>query len=353
MCSNFQIKCEKLETKGTSYQSPKSKNSVDFPQNQQINNNDNFHNVTSLTQPTIERSFSQQVEMTNNLYGIAINYNSNPKVSKGAQVFDKEANIRPLTNLSDDPIVLKSNSKLEQIMSSNTSKYTPNLERINDKLHDTSPNINGIPTEFLRYTSRSTAAQKSISIQRKHMKIPQGVVPFQTNMDDIAVVDHVQQQENKSPIENVVEKAHENMALDNNIDNLKKLQNINGDSDTGTQEENDFVVEEHNNNDKVQSVLKDKNEMINIAAEVENIYDSDKQMQQKENKEDKINIGKSIDDLQVINQADIGDVDNRILLNGNKLKSEVNEDQGKAYPEEINYQAEDEDGKLFNDLKKT
>lgn len=37
----------------------------------------------------------------------------------------------------------------------------------------------------------------------------------------------------------------------------------------------------------------------------------------------------------------------QLFLRGNKLENEVNEDQGKAYPDEVNFQVEDEDGKYF------
>lgn len=287
---------------------------VDIVQRQPLKKNTDtahFYESTEqlLKRPTLEKSFNEQVELTNNLYEIAIEYKNNTKmVVNTAKNVDRE---------------------LEHVLNeSSVISVQPNHKSFS-------------------YTSKTVSSKKFNPNQRKQMKLPNGVVPFQTNIDDSAV-DHVEKNENSPHIRNIVEMVNENNKL-RDIDNLKRLHIAGGDSDAGAHEENDFVVDEHNNYDREKLTLEKKNnKMVNDAAEEHHLYDKDNQpMKIKAN--DMNNPMRDNDDLHVI-RAEIGDEDNRILLDGIKLKSEVNEDQGKAYPEEMNYQAEDEDGKRFSSL---
>lgn len=313
----FQAKCSKIQEENIAPEHlfSNSNERVDIVQRQPLKKNTgtaHFYESTKqlLTRPTLEKSFNEQVELTNNLYEIAIEYKNNTKmVVNTAKNIDRE---------------------LENVLNDNSGiSVQPNHKPFS-------------------YTSKTVLNKKFTSNQRKQMKLPNGVVPFQTNIDDSAV-DHAEKNENSPHIRNIVEMVNENNKL-RDIDNLKRLHIAGGDSDAGAHEENDFVVDEHNNFDREKIASEKKNhKMVNDAAEEQHLYDKEIQpMKIKAN--DMNNPMRDNDDLHVINRAEIGDEDNRILLDGNKLKSEVNEDQGKAYPEELNYQAEDEDGKLSNNL---
>lgn len=256
--------------------------------------------LASSTPSALKKSFNAQVELTNNLYEIAIKYKNNSKlVENSIKTIDHDLNIKSQIAKNENlatkysPVPIKEQATVEM----NTGKT--------NKIID----------------------EKSDIHRRKQIKLPIGVVPFQTNIDDTPVANHAQQFEELSN-KNDVQIVNEN----NEIDHLKKIQPKHVNSDVGAQDKSDFVVDEHNIHVKQQN-----SEMLNNAEDP--VYNSGRLL----SKKNKANNMIKNEDLQVINQADIGDEDNRILLNSDKLKNEVNEDQGK-YPEEVNYQAEDEDG---------
>lgn len=249
--------------------------------------------MASSTPSVSAKNFNAQVELTKNLYEIAIKYKNNSKL---VETIDHDLNIKSQI------------AKNENLV----TKYSP----MPIKEHAT--------VEMNTGGTNKIIDEKSDIHRRKQIKLPNGVVPFQTNIDDTPVANHAQQFEELSN-KNDVQIVNEN----NEIDHLKKIQPKHVNSDVGAQDKSDFVVDEQN---------KQKNsDMLNIAEDP--VYNSGRLL----SKSHKANNMNKNEDLQVINQADIGDEDNRILLNSDKLKNEVNEDQGK-YPEDVNYQAEDEDG---------
>lgn len=143
-------------------------------------------------------------------------------------------------------------------------------------------NENGSIAMQSKVSSMMENNNKSDQIEQKLMKYPQGVVPF--------VPPDQQSSENGNQRGN-----------QKSLDTLKKLQKENGE-DMGAREENDnsnyFVAEERNQENNY------KSKKVNGKKDLPIVND---------------------DDLQVIQQASDVLEDNR-----NKLKSEVNEDQGKT-----------------------
>ncbi|XP_031630883.1 cingulin-like isoform X2 [Contarinia nasturtii] len=111
---------------------------------------------------------------------------------------------------------------------------------------------------------------------------------------------------------------------------VQAIQKNSKNEDLGAREENDSNYEEQN--DHMAKALSHTNDLIG---------DDNNKSNNKFNAIDIPNVNN--EDLQVIQQP------NDILANENKLKNEVNEDQGKAYVDEMNFQVEDEDDDEYTD----
>lgn len=300
----------------------------------------NINYKRSSTVPSSHKNFNSQVAVNDNLYEIAIKYSN---VSNGEQkVKAHDANgQQDESKKSQNP---NSTENVNSALRANNLAVTPStstrsqkLSSANSKVADANKGNALWPIEQLAEPSTTAAQIKGVAQNnRKPVKLPHGVVPFQSNLDAIQMYDENNNNNNKANslennrYSNIINEAVEENANEpqkHNVDTSNELQNINGDSDTGAHEENDsngFVVDEHNNH--VQKPLRhQQNDVLN-------------------NKVDEFN-GKLNNENNVENSLHIAnDEDLRIPLKGDKLKNEVNDDQGKAYPDEVNFQVEDEDG---------
>ncbi|XP_055309187.1 myb-like protein X [Sitodiplosis mosellana] len=242
------------------------------------------------THATVTKNFNAQIAISDKLYAISIKYNNNNNTSTKSIEKDKENLVKAKT-----PSTASIVSSINQI-------------KFNRKTEVNNENGTSITIE------NNNNNNKSDQIEQKLIKFPQGVVPFvQPNLNNL--IDQ-QSSENRNQREN-----------QKSLDTLKRLQKENGE-DVGAREETDnsnyFVAEER------------KEENLNQA------YETNDKSKKGKGKKDQSNIND--DDLQVIQQASDVLEDNR-----NKLKNEVNEDQGKAYADEMNFQVEDEDDDEYVD----
>lgn len=321
---------------------------------------------STSTKPSVEKNFNAQIAVSDNLYEIPIKYTNNTKrsgdgltKSSKKQSFKSDSIINSVENFQfvpkplADALALSSSSKATTPSSNRKTSESNGNNKLN-----IAPNA-PMPENSSRATSTTVASKKlEENSIRKHPKpLPQGVVPF---LDDISVktLDKPDAEQSKTNdnnrYQNVIDEAAAGV-VDNadaknsdNIDPMKELHNANGDKDTGAREvndSNDFVVDEHNHHGH----LDHRNDMANDAAEEDlNLYEINKHKKSIVDKQvNAIDIPNgSDDDLQVIHRANgNNDDDNHIPLNGNKLKNEVDQDQGK-YPDDVHLeeQVEDEDG---------
>lgn len=296
----------------------------------------NNHEVKSSTVSINQKSFHAQVAINDNLYEIPIKYKNTTKAKLTDYVVKIPSDVSKINEKvgSTESVNFALNALGKNLVATpSTSTRSQKVSNSNDNGNKNKENIL-LPVEQLDEPSTIAVQIKNAQNIRRHAKLPHGVVPFQSNLDAIQVdadnqkVDGVENNRYSNVINEAVEET-------NDVDMSKELQNGNADSDTGAREENDsngFVMDEHNSH--LQKPLKHKTN--------ENAFDAKKSIKFHENNaENSINIPND-EDLQVIHQLDD---ENRIPLNGDKLKNEVNEDQGKAYPDEVNFQVEDEDGK--------
>lgn len=327
-----------------------------------------LENQTS-TKSNVEKNFNAQIAVSDNLYKIPIKYanntvktvgnginkkqgvgfttsfQSNKQPTIAVKTFNANAIINSVENfqLVPKPLV---NSFAEAPAQPSVSTTSSSVRKTSESGLKLNVGPNAPLPEQLRASS-TTAASKKLeeNKQNKHAKLPNGVVPFQSNLDDISARAPDTKDENllkpqtNNRYSNIVAEANDendNAKGDNDInDSLKDLQNGDGNNDMGAREvndSNDFVVDEHNHHGHLQDTFDHKDE-AGDAAEDLNIYKVNKLNAKHPNE---ISNG-SDDDIRV------GDIENdgRFPLNGEQLKNEMKADQGKAYDEAIQ---EDEDG---------
>ncbi|XP_031630881.1 probable serine/threonine-protein kinase cdc7 isoform X1 [Contarinia nasturtii] len=190
-------------------------------------------------------------------------------------------------------------------------KYNNNTKSKDEKVENTTSILktseslvnNSITSSKIISFNKSS---KSKTIRNEHqMKFPNGVVPIPFEQPNI---------------EQIIHSSEKVQAIQKNSKN----------EDLGAREENDSNYEEQN--DHMAKALSHTNDLIG---------DDNNKSNNKFNAIDIPNVNN--EDLQVIQQP------NDILANENKLKNEVNEDQGKAYVDEMNFQVEDEDDDEYTD----
>lgn len=341
----------------------------------------------SSTTSSVEKNFNAQIAVSDNLYEIPIKYTNNTvrtmtmgndsdKLNsnhgdglasvKSSQTkvdtsFKSDTVINSVENFQFVPKPLADSmaAPASQLSGPTTAGSMRKTSETNGEIKmNVAPNA---PLPDQLRASSTTAASKKID-ENKQMKslkqLPNGVVPFQPNLDDISdkkTMDKNEEdlgkpQENNRYV-NVVDEANENNEKKAIDDSLKELQNADGNNDTGAREvndSNDFVVDEHNHQGHVQGAFDQKDGLIDNAAEEDlNVYAN--KLSKLGAKDGNDNPNGSDDDLQVVHRAEDADEDNRISLNGNKLKNEVNADKGNAYQDEANPEepGEDEDGNFF------
>lgn len=279
----------------------------------------------SSTVASSQKNFKSQVAVNDNLYEISIKYNNGSKSdglhavntkSKKSQNPNSTENVNTALLRARNLAVTPSTSTRSQKLSNSKNKIDKNKENIL------------WPVEQLAEPSTIAAQIKAVAQNnRKPVKLPHGVVPFQNNLDAIQLYDDnnkansVENNRYSNIINEAVEVNNNEQKHDADVSN--ELQNANGDSDTGAREENDsngFVMDDHNNHMQ-KPLLNNKVDGFNLKLNENN------------NVENSIHLA--------------NDEDLQIPLKGDKLKHEVNDDQGKAYPDEVNFQVEDEDGKLL------
>lgn len=316
--------------------------------------------MKSSTKSSVEKNFNAQIAVSPNTYKIPITYTNNTvkTVGNGSNKHGDGSSIKKFSQTNDD-----TSFKFDTIINS-VENFQLVPKPLVDSLADTSRasttsgsktsesndgiKMNMVPNaplpEQLRVSSTTAASRKSDENKlSKHMmkQVPNGVVPFQTNLDDISIktmdkTEELKPQENNR-YSNIVAEANEEKKDIN--ESLKELQMADGNSDTGAREvndNNDFVVDEHNHQGHVQDTFDHKDGLIDNAAEEDlNVYGK--------NVKHEVPNG-SDDDLQVIHRPD----EDHRLPKDNQLKNEVNADQGNAYPDEAipEEPGEDEDGKI-------
>lgn len=334
-------------------------------------------NKTS-TKSSVEKNFSAQIAVSDNLYKIPIKYANNTDKTMGNGINKKhgdglstslQSNTKQTSiavNTFNTNAIINSVENFQLVPKPLVDSFAeapaqPSASTTNSSLRKTSESADGLnvnvgPNALLPEQSRASStmvASKKMEEykQNKHVKLPNGVVPFQSNLDDMSARGLDTKEENLSkPQTNnrysniVAESNDENEnAKGNDInDSLKDLQNGDGNNDMGAREvndSNDFVVDEHNHHGHFQDTFDHKDE-AGDAAEDLNVY---KVKKLKAKHPNEIQNG-SDDDIQVINRVGDMEDDERFPLNGEQLKNEIKADQGKVYDEAIQ---EDEDGKIM------
>lgn len=297
------------------------------------------------TVPSSHKNFNSQVAVNDNLYEISIKYSNDSKTAVNGENVknndEQHADANKKSKKSPNP---NSTENVNVGLRANNLAVTPSTSTHSQKAVSSKSKVVDAKNENVLWPIEQLAEPSTIAAQikavaqnnRKPVKLPHGVVPFQNNLDAIQLYDEHNNKVNSvenNRYSNIINEAVEEPNVNepkHDVETSNELQNINGDSDTGAHEENDsngFVVDEHNNH--MQKPLRHQN---NDAL----------------NKVDGFNV-KLNNENNVENSLHIAnDEDLQIPLKGDKLKNEVNEDQGKAYPDEVNFQVEDEDGKLYN-----
>lgn len=299
----------------------------------------NINYMGLSTVASSHKNFNSQVAVNDNLYEISIKYTNGSKTSDNGENIKSNGHtsVNNKSKKSQNP---NSTETVNIALKANNLAVAPSTSTRSQKLLSSKSNANANkenvlwPVEQLAEPSTIAAQIKAVvQNNRKPVKLPHGVVPFQSNLDanqlydDHNKVNSVENNRYSNIINEAVEennepKQHDAVVVSN------ELQNINGDSDTGAHEENDsngFVVDEHNNH--MQKPLRQQNNDI-LNNKVNGEFNV------------KLNENNVENSLHIANDEDL-----QIPLKGDKLKNEVNEDQGKAYPDEVNFQVEDEDGK--------
>lgn len=294
----------------------------------------NIDYIRLSTVASSHKNFNSQVAVNDNLYEISIKYDNDSKTRGNNEKLKKDGHNKSKKNPNPNP---NSTENVNIALKANNLAVTPSTSTRSQKLLSSKSNIGSnkenvlSPVEQLAEPSTIAAQIKAVvQNNRKPVKLPHGVVPFQSNLDAIQLFDDnnkvnsVENNRYSNIINEAVEENNEPKPHDVEVSN--ELQNINGDSDTGAHEENDsngFVVDEHNNH--MQKPLRQQNnDALNSKGNEFNV---------------KLNENNVENSLHIANDEDL-----QIPLKGDKLKNEVNEDQGKAYPDEVNFQVEDEDG---------
>lgn len=303
------------------------------PENGQLleSHNDGIQSTIASSQ----KNFNSQVAVNDNLYEISIKYNNgsktlanDEKMKNGGHSVNKKSKTSQNPNSTENvSIALKANNLA---VTPSTSTRSQKLLSSKTKVDTKKENIVW-PVEQLAEPSTIAAQIKAVvQNNRKPVKLPHGVVPFQSNLDAIQLYDDnnkANSVENNRYSNVINEAVEENNEPKHNAEISNELQNANGDNDTGAREENDsngFVVDEHNNHMQ-KPMRRQNNEVLNSKVDEFNV---------------KLNDNNVENSIHIANDEDL-----QIPLKGDKLKNEVNEDQGKAYPDE-NFQVEDEDGEF-------
>lgn len=292
--------------------------------------------------PTLKKNFKTQIVVNENIYEIQIKSSNNLKVFNNSNGDFVVENVQAIHNkiLKNDSINTFTDSSQHAFVNKapiiSTQSKNPFTSEVN--MEKSIGNVSW--PERIELSSTLSVQKKNILNDRRHVKIPHGVVPFENNLNII----QVDEDEIMKMIANRVSVATSETDADNNlrkndISPLKELQNANADNLSGAREENDSNVADENNGEIKIDLKHQNNDLINSAVEDLNLYGSEKILKKHENSIDILND----EDIQVIQRSDV-DRDNRYLMNGKKLKKEVSEDQGKAYPDETHFQVEDEDG---------
>lgn len=305
----------------------------------------NKDTLESSTVSTFKKNFKTQIVVNENIYEIQIRSTNNLKsfnnsirdfVDKNVQaIHNKTGSINGFTDGSsnaNDHLVHK------------TPHISTGSKRSSTSVMNIKNNIENWP-EQLEPSSTVTVNKKTILNDRRHVKIPHGVVPFENNLN-ILQADEDETMKMRLLDANRFSVAISETDADNNFQKndiapLEGMQNADADSVSGTREENGSNVVDQNNSHFKKALKHENKDIINSAFEDLNLYGPEKTL--------KTYGGNSIDtpneeDIHVIHRSDVDDRNNRFLMNGKKLKNEVSEDQGKAYPDETHFQVEDEDG---------
>lgn len=291
--------------------------------------NPNYKRLSTV--PSSHKNFNSQVAVNDNLYEISIKYSNDSKTAENGEKV-KNDDVDKKSKKSQNP---NSTENVNVALKANNLAVTPSTSTRSQKLLGSKSKMLDAKKENILWPIEQLAEPSTIAAQikavaqnnRKPVKLPHGVVPFQNNLDAIQLYDDhhnnkVNSVENNR-YSNIINEAVEENEPKHGGETSNELQNINADSDTGAHEENDS--NEHNNHmqkplrHQTNDVLNNKNAELNVKLNNEN------------------NVENS---LHIANDEDL-----QIPLKGDKLKNEVNDDQGKAYPDEVNFQVEDEDGK--------
>lgn len=327
-------------------------------------------NKTS-TKSSVEKNFNAQIAVSDNLYKIPIKYANNTDKTVGNGIYKKQgdgfttslqSNKQPIiaVKIFNANAIINSVENFQLVPKPLVDSFAeapaqqPSAPTISSSIRKTSESGNGSKVnvgpnaplpEQLRASSTTVASNKlEENNQNKHIKLPNGVVPFQSNLDDMSARDPDTKDENLSKpptnnrYSNIVAEANDENDNAKGNDSLKDLQDGDGNNDTGAREvndSNDFVVDEHNHHGHLQDTFDHKDEAGDAAEDLK-VYKVKKLNAKHPNE---IPNG-SDDDIQVINRVNDMD-DGRFPLNGEHLKNEIKADQGKAYDEAIQ---EDEDG---------
>lgn len=296
---------------------------------------DNEYHRTS-TVASSQKNFNAQVAVNDNLYEIAIRYSNGTKPHETAKKTKTQSKNSQNPNSTENANAAQRARNLA--VTPSTSTRSQKLSSAKSKSDANKANLNW-PIEQLAEPSTIAAQVKGVAQNnRKPVKLPHGVVPFQSNLDAIQLYDDTNKANSveNNRYSNIINEAVEdnnNNEVKHDADVSNELQNVNGDSDTGAREENDsngFVMDEHNNH--MQKPLRHpNNDALNGKVDEFSL---------------KLHENNAENSIHIANDEDL-----QIALKGDNLKNEVNEDQGKAYPDEANLQADevDEDGKYFND----
>lgn len=347
------------------------------------------------TKPNVEKNFSAQIAVSPNLYKIPIKYKHNTVIKDASNTGNivlgdgnnsnigmgvgskKSSSQTKSSRLNSDSIInsvenfqlvpkpLVDNVAAAPMLShSSTSTTAATNRKMSISSSDIKLNIapNAPMPEQSRASSTTAASKKSEeNRQIKHPKpLPNGVVPFRSDLDENSapkIVDKIDTEKENNRYANVVDEAANGDNNKKEPHSLKELQNANGDNevnDDNAHEVNDnddlFIHENHHQNHLQKSLNEHQKGIIQNAAEedmnfYENKFKLPKALGKEANAIDAPN-GSDGDDLQVVHHGDDREGENRLLLNGKQLKNEVNDDQGKAYPDDVHMeeQVEDEDG---------
>lgn len=295
----------------------------------------NIDYVRSSTIASSQKSFNSQVAVNDNLYEISIKYEKGNRTPENGRKGENDGHsVNKKSKKSQNP------NSTEKVNVAFNLAVTPSTSTRSQKLLSSKSNVEANkqhihwPIEQLAEPSTIAAQIKAVvQNNRKPVKLPHGVVPFQSNLDAIQLYDDTNKAnsvENNRYSNIINEAVEENNEPKHDAETSNELQNLNGDNDTGAREENDsngFVVDEHNNHMQ-KPLRRQNNEELNSKLDEFNV---------------KLNENNVENSIHIANDEDL-----QIPLKGDKLKNEVNEDQGKAYPEnDENFQVEDEDGKIF------